>query len=201
MLKRLQLKTSRDRILVLGPHLKMQPRTRLSILDLPCQERSSRVFFEKSPIGVRTIAFEGASPGRALSHPVNLPQTTHERVSTLQMPWFYSTASLLGVKEIVPCERYIGVQRNIIGLLLRYSDGHEASLGQVRLDCLAAPKQVIGHTSFWLGFSADRYGRYVVHLELSRGAHDGNLCWVEIRYDDSVDWWFSYHHSDVFLRK
>ncbi|KAK1462381.1 hypothetical protein CTAM01_17107 [Colletotrichum tamarilloi] len=178
----LLFRTSHGRTLVFGPHLSMQPRTRLALIDVLPQD---------SP-----------SPETASSHSISLPQPTYKiPISTLQTPWFYSTASLDGVEDILPCVRSMGGRTRIIGLLLHYIDGHEACLGQVRLDCLGVPIRLLGCASVWCGISADRYGTYVVSFELSRPVHDQNIYLIEMNFRDSVDWWYSYHYSKIYPRK
>lgn len=108
---------------------------------------------------------------------------------------------MVGVKDIVPCECKFGTQVYVTGLLLRYSDGHEASLGNVRLYLLAAPRGVEDGLSLWLGLVASSWSSNVLRLEFSRATDEENLRWVEIRNDDSMDWWFSRNRSDVYRRK
>ncbi|EFQ36785.1 uncharacterized protein GLRG_11932, partial [Colletotrichum graminicola M1.001] len=125
------LTTTRGRSLVFGPHLDILPTTRLALIDLPSQDSSSRIFVEESSVGIRNVAFESSNPEPALSPSVSLPQPTYRApVSNPQTPWFYSTASLDDVEDVRPCQRSIGGRNIIIGLLLRYVDGHEACLGQ-----------------------------------------------------------------------
>ncbi|KAJ0163094.1 hypothetical protein CTA2_3530 [Colletotrichum tanaceti] len=199
-------KTNHGRNLVIGPYSNTRSRARFSLLDRPCQNGTSRVFLGKSRIGTCKMAFDSPGPKQAprtLGYPPNLPRHASPlHISTLPIPWFYSAASMVGVREVVPCERQAGGRHILVtGLLLRYFDGREASLGSVRLDCLTAPTGVEERFSLWLGLGANSWGPYVLRLEFSRATDDEDLRWVEIRNDDSVDWWFSRGHSDVYRRK
>lgn len=176
------------------------------MMDRPCQERPSRIFFEESNPGVRAMALESPRPRASPQYTLDLPQPTRNLVeSTAPVSWFYSTASLRGVKEVVPSQRCKpGWHKVIVGLLLRYHDGRRACLGQVRLDSLMTPVEVGGHPSFWLKTCEDN-ARFPFVMDV--GLSSGGPCElhpyseVEIRTDDSVDWWFSYHFSRVSSRE
>ncbi|KAF6803223.1 hypothetical protein CSOJ01_11038 [Colletotrichum sojae] len=199
-------KTSHDRVVVFGQHETIKPKTRLFLMDRPYQEKPSRIFFEESNSGVRAIANETPRPRVSPEYTVDLPQPTRNLVkSTAPVPWYYWTACLRGIKEIVPSQRCkSGWRKVIFGLLLRYYDGRRACLGQVRLDSLMTTLEVGGHPSFWLETCEDN-ARFPFVMDV--GLSSGGPCnlhpysEVEIRTDDSVDWWFSYHHSRVYPRE
>ncbi|KAF6835757.1 hypothetical protein CMUS01_05642 [Colletotrichum musicola] len=99
-------KTSHDRVVVFGQHETIKSKTRLSLMDRPCQKKPSRIFFEDSNAGVRAMAFESSRPRVSPEYIVDLPQPTRNLVkSTAPVPWSYSTACLRGIKEVVPSQR------------------------------------------------------------------------------------------------
>ncbi|KAF6787611.1 hypothetical protein CSOJ01_15191 [Colletotrichum sojae] len=132
-LKHNQFRTDKGRSVVFGSDSRTQTKSDAFLLDLPCREEASQIFLEESPRGVRNVAFESASPKLNLT----LVPTPHGLIRVpMSTPWkpiFFSGASLAGLSEVVPCKGHVGPLDAIIGLLLRYSDGREASLGQGRI--------------------------------------------------------------------
>ncbi|KAF6833698.1 hypothetical protein CPLU01_05419 [Colletotrichum plurivorum] len=172
-------KTSHDRVVVFGQHGTIKSKTRLFLMDRPCQEKPGRIFFEESNSGVRAMAFESPRPRVSPDHTVDLPQPTRNLVKpTAPVSWFYSTACLRGIKEAVPSQRCKPGWRKVI-VLPRYYDGRRACLGQVRLDSLMAPVEVGEHPS---------------SLAQNLRGH----CQVSICYGREVVQWWSLRTSSVF---
>lgn len=193
--------TDKDRTLVFGPDPRTYSRSDFTLLDLLHREGLSRVFLEESSLGVRNVAFESSSP-KQTSGPVFPPHRLEETPrSTKAKPLFFSTASLANLREVLPCRREFCGLNLVVGLLLRYRDGRETSLGQVRLDCLKAPMSTSGRFSLWIGISRNMYNSRVVAIDFSRGSNERGIEWVEVRDDEAVEWWFSYENSEVFTRK
>ncbi|KAK2036466.1 hypothetical protein LZ31DRAFT_561119 [Colletotrichum somersetense] len=190
-------KTTRGRTVIVGPPLGMLSTTPPSLLALPCQQTSSHLFFEASRIGVRNIAFDSPEPKKPLDYTITLPKPSNIPGSD----YFYSTATLGGVNEITPCQARINGQTKVIGLLLRYSDGYRACLGQIRLDCLSTSLQVGSNWSMWLVFSKDEHGCFVAGLTLSRPEKDKLPCSLEVCDLDDLDWWFYLQDCKVHRRR
>lgn len=200
-LKHKQFRTDKGRTVVFGPDPRTYPKSKYTLLDLPCREEVSQVFLEESSLGVRNIAFDSARPKQTSTlvfPPHGLARTP---VSTPQDPIFFSGASLAGLRDVVPCKGRVGSLHAIIGLLLRYSDGREVSLGQVRLDRMDAPMSVSGRFSLWVGLSTVSFGQYAMAVDFSRGSDVGVVKWVEIRDDEWAEWWFSRQNSWVLSRR
>lgn len=109
----------------------------LTLIDLPPQDEASRLFFERSPLGVRSLVFETPGPESASVSSLALPraESPHPRSTRFESHCF-SEAVLDGVEEIVPCRHHVRGQQRIIGLLLQFPKSRRACVGQIRLDCL-----------------------------------------------------------------
>ncbi|KAJ0168376.1 hypothetical protein CTA2_6732 [Colletotrichum tanaceti] len=190
------LKTSRDRIVNVGPYLNILPGTPIRLLELPSQATASWIFFELYRVGVRHLGFSSTKPEHAPGHTISLPAPMSSNPG--YDCYFYSTAVLDKVNEITPCQRMIHGQTKIIGLLLRYSDGRRASLGQVRFDCLTSPLKVDGIWSILLTLAADWRGQFVSALSLDCVGETNSSC-LRASNLDTLDWWFSLQASKVYL--
>ena len=72
---------------------------------------------------------------RSMAFPTSqVAQTQRPTDTGIRLPYYYSSCSLEGVVEIVPCEEPECGRRTIIGLLLEYADGHHERVGQFRFD-------------------------------------------------------------------
>lgn len=181
-----------------GPQSKTLPAPVSTLIDLPRQKGSSRLFFEHSPLGARSLSFETPEPAPASSS-LTLPQTLsqHPRATFFEN-YFYSTANLDGVDTIVPCQRYIRGRQRIVGLFLQFPEGRQSCVGQIRLDSLASPLQLSGHQRFWLGFSEDDHCPFVAGLELSEPTSSEGVSWLEVPLRGNLDWWFSLRQCQVY---
>lgn len=182
------------RVALLGPRLVQLSAT---LIDLPPQGRSSRVFFEHSPTGVRNLYFETSQPQLDRVPPaLPDPLSQHPR-STPSESFFYSTANLENVERITPCLVDVNGKLTICGLLLQDSAGRNSCVGQIRLDRLGSPIQLTGHQSLWLGFSKDDHRPFVSTLLLSRTERCEGLSWLEVQLYGSMEWWYSARQCQV----
>ncbi|OHE90313.1 hypothetical protein CORC01_14386 [Colletotrichum orchidophilum] len=190
-------RTTYGRIAHLCPQPKLQPHPAPTLIDLPRQDKGSRLFFEHSPLGVRNLSFETPKPVSA-SDPPTLPEplSKHPK-STFFESYFYSSALLDGVIKIVPCQRNLRGKQHIIGLLLQFPERRQSCVGQIRLDCLGSPLQLDDHQSIWLGFSTDDYRPFVSVLQLSESKPNEDLSWLEVQPCNTLEWWFSLRQCQV----
>ncbi|KAK1585888.1 uncharacterized protein LY79DRAFT_518029 [Colletotrichum navitas] len=190
-------RTTHSRVACFGPQPKLQPLPIPTLIDVPRQDRGSRLFWEHSPLGVRNLFFETSVPAPASeSLALPRPSSQHPR-STFFESYFYSTATLDGVRRIVPCQRYIHGKLRIIGLLLQFPGGRQSCVGQVRLDSLGNHLQADGNQSIWLGFSKDDHRPFVSALELSEPKQSEGLSWLEVQLCGTLEWWFSSRQCQV----
>lgn len=117
--------------------------------------------------------------------------------------WYYSDASLEGVVEITPCRWHEAGQQShskIIGLLLRYSNGSRACLGEFRLDCASTPLRVGDTEKLRLGFNLTHPLRlpYLAEIRFSPppapSDWEPDEQWLEIPWKGTLQWWFVRNH-------
>ncbi|KAH9232171.1 hypothetical protein K456DRAFT_1914806 [Colletotrichum gloeosporioides 23] len=122
--------TTHSRVTIFGPQPQARSTTQLTLVDLPYQNRGSRLFFEHSPLGIRNLAFETLEPAPR-SDAIVLAQTLprHPKAAFFES-YFYSTAILKGVNEIVPCQRYVRSRLHITGLLLKFPKGQQSCVAE-----------------------------------------------------------------------
>lgn len=140
---------------------------------------------------MRNLAFETAKPvPPSVPITLNQPLSQYPR-STFFETYFYSAASLDSVDTIVPCQRYIRGGRRIIGLLLKFLEGRQSYVGQIRLDSLDNPLQAYSHQNLWIGFSPEDHRPLVSALTLSEPSLTEGLSWFKVQLRGTLEWWFS----------
>ncbi|KAF5604862.1 hypothetical protein FPCIR_715 [Fusarium pseudocircinatum] len=146
------LRTSKGRLLTLGPQLKYQQAVGYEthakydlVATLP-QTRPCRMYFAIFLLMGSWLRFEGASTFKKLK--LHSLQDERHQLPPDNCKYQYSSAELEGVQTVTPCE-FWGAPGMILGLLLTYRDGHKRCVGRVRLDYLLAPLQVTSET-MWI---------------------------------------------------
>ncbi|KAK1843036.1 hypothetical protein CCHR01_14341 [Colletotrichum chrysophilum] len=190
-------KTNHDRVAIFGPELESKTLPASALIDLPKQNGGSRIFFEHSPLGIRSLGFETPRPAPTpdFSLALQMPESPHPK--SFSESYFYSTAILDGVHMIAPCQRHVRGKLRIIGLLLHFSGGRQSCVGQIRLDCLGSLLPVGSRQSVWLGFSKDDHRPFVSVLELSEPKPTEGTWWFEVELFGRLEWWFSLKQSQV----
>ncbi|KAH9235745.1 hypothetical protein K456DRAFT_34415 [Colletotrichum gloeosporioides 23] len=191
-------KTNHDRVALFGPQLKSQALPLSALIDLPRQNGGSRLFFEHSPHGVRSLCFETPKPEPRPGSSLALQKPESPYPKSFSESYFYSTAILDGIDMITLCQRYVWGKRRIIGLLLQFSGGRQSCVGQIRLDCLGNPLPLGSHQSIWLGFSKDDHRPFVSVLEFSEPKPTEGVWWFEVELFGRLEWWFSLKQSQPF---
>ncbi|KAI1115064.1 hypothetical protein F5Y14DRAFT_144337 [Nemania sp. NC0429] len=195
--------TNRDRVLLLGPQ--PQPHSR------PCNwsllHRSdgapSRIFFDiTSPRGgIHKLGFEAPEPVSSRELPlVPAPSSPYPESSSLD-DYFYSSAPLENIVELTPCEATVAGRRSVIGLLFRYSDGHQACVGQFRLDCAATPMLVGSSTEMWLSFDTNDGYPFVDAVGISCPPRPMSRTCLYLSWAGKLEWWFSYKQCKLYYRE
>ncbi|CCF40620.1 hypothetical protein CH063_11142, partial [Colletotrichum higginsianum] len=126
--------------------LGVQPRPNWSqsewtLLDLP-SDTTSRIYVETTTYGVRRLGFETPRPERRAQVPSFERPTSSYPIFRHGEYYAWNKAKLNEVVEIVPCRRHHRGRVITIGLLLHYTDGNSACVGQIRLDCLGEASSV-----------------------------------------------------------
>ncbi|KAG5820169.1 hypothetical protein H9Q74_000719 [Fusarium xylarioides] len=190
------LRTSKGRLLTLGPQLKYQQpvgyKTHAKydfVATLP-QTYPCRMYFANWQADGSWLRTEGLS----------CFLTTANQ---------YSSAELEGVRTVTPCG-FWGVPGAILGLLLTYEDGRKRCVGQVRLDHLLAPIEVTSDT-MWIAYpdtdeiswradeDEDESGVYFVSFEEPDEDEWDGQC-IKIPMRGRLDWYFSQRQCHVSHR-
>lgn len=168
-----------------------------TLIHLPRQTGGDRLFFERSPLGVRSLYCEAAEPVLTSSPPtLPKPLSPYPRATFFET-YFYSEASLDDVDTIVPCHRLIRGKQRIIGLYLQFPGDQTSCVGQVRLDSLASPLRLSGHQRIWLGFSKEDHRPFVSALTLGEPSPSDKVSWLEVQLRGKLVWWFSMNQCQV----
>ncbi|KAF5559480.1 hypothetical protein FNAPI_4699 [Fusarium napiforme] len=198
------LRTSKGRLLTLGPQLKYQQpvgyktHAKYDLVATLPQTDPCRMYFANWDTNGTWMRFEGASTFNKLK----LSGRRNRRLDLLPDNCKYqcSSAELEGVRTVTPC-RYWGVPGAILGLLLTYEDGRKRCVGQVRLDHLLAPIEVTSE-NMWIicpetdeiswraGTDEDASGVYSVSFEEPDEDEWDGQC-IKIPMRGRLDWYFS----------
>ncbi|PNP79979.1 hypothetical protein FNYG_06676 [Fusarium nygamai] len=198
------LRTSKGRLLTLGPQLKYQQpvgyktHAKYDLVATLPQTYPCRMYFANWEADGSWLRFEGASTFKKLK----LRGRRNRRLELLpdNCKYQYSSAELEGVRTVTPCG-YWGVPGGILGLLLTYEDGRKRCVGQVRLDHLLAPIEVTSDTmwivypdtdeiSWCAGSDEDESGVYCVSFEEPDEDEWDGQC-IKIPMRGRLDWYFS----------
>ncbi len=85
----------------------------------------------------------------------------------------------------------------IIGMLLRYMDGHRVCVGQFRFDMTLETISVQDGTTVYFGSQRTR-NRYLYVAQVTiYPPSDVELTWISIGSEQNLEWWFSSRHTIV----
>lgn len=135
------------------------------------------------PLSQKAARTEPYLPKPASAYPQCLPTED----------FFFSAASLEDVSEIKLCR----VSEGISGVVLRYSDDREVSLGWVHPDHLSSPQRV-DSLGMWLFVSEPCDGFPVVtDIKLSLPLADSQK-YFAIQWRGQLEWWFSLRQCQLY---
>lgn len=192
----LLFKTIRGRLYQLGPQQRASwgPCT-WTLLDHPSPE-PVHISFDHSEVGIHKLAFETPAPRHNSTDPaLPLPASTFPESTSLQ-DYFYSSALLDDVVNVA-LSVHPSVKK-ITGLLFHRSNGDQACVGEIRLDCLQPPMQVSRLSELWLGFVSTSHGVYVEIARLSRPHRMPSAQWFRVPMRGLLEWWFSADQCKVY---
>lgn len=174
-------------------------RSTWSLVDRPTQP--GRLFFNVSRnSSIQELVFETPAP-TPCEEDLVLPTPSSPKPESLSTEEFYFTsASLDGVRSLNLCEVRQGETVHIIGIILTYSDGQTSCVGQIRRDCLCPTLPVTGSETLWLGFALDESQPCVGKVEISRPSSDlmSSYTWLDIPWTGRLEWWFSIRQCKVY---
>lgn len=167
------------------------------------QQAESRIFFNAwdciAEKEVRYMAFKGTSHVTSRPLPSELLTTQPYPGTQYNEPWFFSCCEMRGIAEIILCKDVTSSYRPVMGLQVRYRDGHRVCLGQFRFDM--ALETVLVDQSSCLHIGSRRTGKSYLYVAevTSRQPDRGKLAWLDIGWDGKLEWWFSSRHTVVRL--
>ncbi|VTT72053.1 unnamed protein product [Fusarium fujikuroi] len=206
------LRTSKGRLLTLGPQLKYQQpvgyktHAKYDLVGTFPQDSPCRMYFANWETSGSWMRFEGASTFAKLK----LRGCRNRRLGLLpdKCKYQYSSAELEGVRTVTPCRSWRHLD-GILGLLLTYEDGRKRCVGEVRLDHLLAPIEVTSDTMWivypetdeisWRAHDEDGSGVYFVSFEEPDADEWEGQC-IKIPMRGRLDWYFSQHQCHLSHR-
>jgi hypothetical protein len=100
--------------------------------------------------------------------------------------------------EITICRREFQDHSPVIGLLIRYSNGNQACVGQFRLDCIGPALQVDGSQKLYLGFARTSFkGPFLAEVALFPPSCRAPYEWLDVPWEGRLEWWFSLWQTKV----
>jgi hypothetical protein len=167
------------------------------LLDTPLGS-PGHFFFDNHPCGTRQISLDTLPPKQTSSFAPPAASSDYPKLhSTDEFLW--SRASVENVVAVRPCRRQTGDIVEILGLLLYYSDGKQAPVGQVRFDYLDQPILTHGCQLIYLGFEkTEPKGPFVSRVETSADNLDNAVSmWFEVFLKGALEWWLSYRQCQA----
>lgn len=146
-----------------------------------------------------SLAFEGDKP-EPPEFPFPLPTPSQGSSPSVIEDYFYSDHDLTGVESVTPCK--FSDKPGYSGMLLHFSNGHQESVGQVRLDCLCPSMDLESSTSWFLVFKrrSDLHP-YVAAITTTACSSKTDIEEVvELSCDGRLEWWWSRHQTYVIYK-
>jgi hypothetical protein len=138
------------------------------------------------------MAFEGPYDGVATRpYPAELLPTRPFPGTQYNEPWFFSCCNMQGVAEITLCRDVSSSYKPVMGMQLRYNDGHRACLGQFRFDMALETITVDQSWALHIGSRGTRKSFLYVTEVTTREPDRGELDWLDASWDGKLEWWFS----------
>ncbi|KAI7764638.1 hypothetical protein LZL87_003843 [Fusarium oxysporum] len=180
-----------------------------------------RVFFSPSDHGIPLIAAPRLLDNHtAAPSPRQTPLGAMPRFNPLHT-LHYSSASLENITEVLVCksknEKDMGVIRHfdlensrmvetpykkVAGLLLRYADGSEASVGCFRFDWAETPLTRDDARGLFVGTRPGKIVQIPPHVAAVSTAlpeEEGEWTWMELPWAGVLEWWFNPESLDTSI--
>lgn len=127
-------------------------------------------------------------------YPHSLTPSSPPPYTQYNEPWYYTNCRMEDALEITCCTDNTAPHKPIIGMLLRYSNGGRACVGQYRMDWALDTFTVNPSKALRIGFGKTRRNfLYVARTSLQGLASPDldSLTWVDIPWHGRLEWWFS----------
>ena len=177
----------------MGPQLRRTP----IISPLARMPASScRVYFDNDPYQIHRLGFEACSPKFKPEAVPVIPRHNHSAFQPAE-DYFYTTATLDNAIAVTACRSSIAGYSVITGLIFHLSDGTEASVGQVRLDCLEARADLGPYNGLYVIFQFFPQkslfaGHSYIHSIAFAESKSTKSRSFRLSFTGSLEWWFSH---------
>lgn len=167
------------------------------LLDTPLGS-PSHFFFDNHPQGTHRISLDTLPPKQISGFAPPAASSAYPYLHSSD-DFLWTRASVENVVAVRPCSRQTGDLVEILGLLLYYSDGKQAPVGQVRFDYLDQPILTDGCQLIYLGFAeTEPKGPFVSRIETSADNLDNKVVmWFDVFMKGALEWWLSYRQCQV----
>ncbi|PNP74794.1 hypothetical protein FNYG_11931 [Fusarium nygamai] len=224
----LALVTSKGRNIVAGSfpdhHGQYSPYSKHRHWDLVAKTPANaplRIFFSPSDHGIPLISVPKLLDNHAAAPPPRqTPFGAIPRFNPLHT-LHYSSASLENITQVLVCksknEKDTGVIRHfdlensrlvetpykkIAGLLFRYADGSEASVGCFRFDWAETPLARDGTRGLFVGTKPGKIVQippHVASVGIKPPEAEGEFTWMEMPWTGVLEWWFNPDNLDTSI--
>ncbi|KAI0420822.1 hypothetical protein F5X98DRAFT_361532 [Xylaria grammica] len=187
--------TNIDRIHIMGAYPKSCWRPCSYELLYKAELGEGSFFIDESPAGIHAIA-SGSLAGSTVSRSLPILASSQYPKSMSFEDYLYTKASVENVTHVRLCRAKPDFI--ITGLVFEYVDGHQESVGEVRLDCLEAPILIHVCQKMWLRVSRSSYGfPQVVDVGFSPASRFGEE-YISIIWHGFLEWWFSLNQCKLY---
>ncbi|KAM0417216.1 hypothetical protein ACHAPT_012793 [Fusarium lateritium] len=149
-----------------------------------------RIFFSQSLKGINLFAAPTSGASEEEPGPDSLYEAEPDSIVLFGND-LHTGASLEDVAEVVPCKATEEGNPRINGLLFRYKNGHERSVGRFRLDCTQPPLKFDDSSRLFLGIAgceSPTKKEHVGAVRLSAPEDPVGLKWKKIPAKEPIYW-------------
>ncbi|KAK5625066.1 hypothetical protein RRF57_000782 [Xylaria bambusicola] len=158
----------------------------------------SPFFVDESPAGIHAVASRPIV-GNIAKRYFPIVSTPYPKSMSYE-DYLYTTARVDNVARVRLCRTECS--SIITGLVFDYTDGHQESVGQTRLDCLEDPIAVDVSQKMWLRMSRSAWGFPQVvdagFLPISKSQGESEGEYLYIMWHGVLEWWFSMNQCQLF---
>jgi hypothetical protein len=193
------IETSRKRAFVIGTQGWRVARNQWTLADVPEGEPAT-FHYDLHEYGARELVFTNPTPKYYNKRRPRLVPPQLPCPPPSPQEWYmWNAASTSGITSMRACLSQRLGRRVVRGLLFRYCDGLEESVGEVRFDSLTPPTQIDEGSTMWFEFDKTPDGcPHLVDVSF-QPPHPGEQRFLmPINGHGHIEWWFSYRQCLVW---
>lgn len=168
-------------------------------------ETPSRIYFNEwdsisTGNEIKFLGFEHTDTPKSRPCPKSLlpislgPQTTYNE------PWFYSFCSMKDVIKVTLCINPTALHKPIIGMLVNYSNKHQACVGQFRFDWVLKPIEVTQTSKMRIGIKRTIKGfPYVADINMHASVDCNYTSSLDVSWNGTLEWSFSHRQCRLYF--